>query len=97
MAFFLTIISLAFSFSLWHDSFALASPPPEDIPEEVLATEIIPEVRSPLDNQPLTPEEYTNLTNEQRESKYPPQLNSKLSHTIFLLKLLNLMRKVSPF
>lgn len=97
MGFFWNVIFLSFSFFLWDYSSGLALPPPEDIPEEVLATEIITEVRSPLNNEKLTTEEYATLKTEQAESKYPPQLNSEVRHTVFLLRLLNLMRKVSPF
>jgi len=37
---------------------ATALPPPEDLPEEILRTEIITEARSPIDGQPLTAAEY---------------------------------------
>lgn len=88
---------LSFSFFLWNCSLGVTLPPPDDIPEEVLATEIITEVRSPLNNEELTTEEYTMLKTEQAESKYPPQLSSKVRHAVFLLRLLNLMGKVLPF
>lgn len=97
MGFFWIGIFLSFSFFLWDYSSGLTLPPPDDIPEEVLATEIITEARSPLNNEELTTEEYTTLKTEQAESKYPPQLSSEVRHTVFLLRILNLMRKVSPF
>lgn len=97
MGFFWKVIFLSLSFFLWHFSPGLTLPPPDDIPEEVLATEIITEVRSPLNNEKITTEEYATLKTEQAESKYHPQVSSEVRHTVFLLRLLNLMRKVSPF
>ncbi|MGI0481324.1 hypothetical protein ACN4EE_11095 [Geminocystis sp. CENA526] len=73
-----------------------ALPPPDDIPEEVLATEIIMEAKSPQDNQPLTPEEYALLKEEMANSPFPPQINSELRHRIFLLRILNLLRSIVP-
>lgn len=97
MRFFWSGIVLSLSFFLWDYSSGFTLPPPHDIPEEILATEIITEARSPLNNEKLTTEEYATLKTELRESKYPPQLNSEIRHRVFLLRLLNLMRKVSPF
>jgi hypothetical protein len=76
-------------------SFAL--PPPEDTPEEILRTQIITEGRSPLDNQALSAGEYEQLKAELAESKYPPQLNSRLRHLVFLLQLLKFTRTINPF
>lgn len=73
-----------------------ALPPPEDIPEEVLATEIIIEAKSPQDNQPLTPEEYALLKEEVAQNPFPPQINSELRHKIFLLRILKLIRSIVP-
>lgn len=73
-----------------------ALPPPEDIPEEVLATEIIIEAKSPEDNQPLTPEEYALLKEEMANSRFPPQIDSELRHKIFLLRILKLIRSIVP-
>jgi hypothetical protein len=73
-----------------------ALPPPQDIPEEVLATEIIIEAKSPQDNQPLTPEEYALLEAEIAKSPFPPQINSQLRHQIFLLRILKLIRSIVP-
>ncbi|WP_330203995.1 hypothetical protein [Cyanobacterium sp. Dongsha4] len=87
---------LWFLFFFSHFS-AIALPPPDDIPEEVLATEIITEARSPLNNEPLTTEEYATLTEKQAKSKYPPQISSDIRQTIFLLRVLNLIRTISPF
>ena len=40
---------------------AAALPPPDDVPEEILRTEIITQGRSPIDGTPLTPAEYAAL------------------------------------
>lgn len=74
----------------------MALPPPQEIPEEVLRTEIIVEGRSPLDNQPLSAQEYTQLQKSLRESQYPPELNKDVRHTVFLLQLLKMFRTFNP-
>ena len=76
---------------------ANALPPPEDIPEEILRTEIITEGRSPIDNQPLSAAEYEELIAQLTESKFPPELNSKVKEIVFLLELLKFIRTVTPF
>lgn len=76
---------------------SIALPPPEDIPEEILRTEIIVEGRSPLDNKPLTASEYEQLKAELAQSKYPPELSPKIRRLIFLLELRKLGRTINPF
>lgn len=72
-------------------------PPPEDIPEEVLRTEIITEGRSPLDGEPVTASEYAEIQQEQEISSLPPNVNAEVQHTIFLLRVLKLFKTVNPF
>jgi hypothetical protein len=76
---------------------ALSLPPPEDVPEEVLRTEIIIEARSPIDGKPLTAAEYAQLKAELSEPSTPPELNPKIRQLIFLLRLRQLFRTVTPF
>jgi len=76
---------------------ALSLPPPEDVPEEVLRTEIIIEARSPIDGKPLTVAEYAQLKAELSEPSTPPELNPKIRQLIFLLRLRQLFRTVTPF
>jgi hypothetical protein len=76
---------------------ALSLPPPEDVPEEVLRTEIIIEARSPIDGNPLTAAEYAQLKAELSEPSTPPELNPKIRQLIFLLRLRQLFRTVTPF
>lgn len=73
-----------------------ALPPPEDIPEEVLRTEIIIEARSPVDGKPLSPAEYALLKENIAESPFPPQVSSKLQQIVFLLNILKFVRTVVP-
>lgn len=75
---------------------ALALPPPEETPEEVLRTEIIIEARSPIDGKPLTAAEYAELQAQVR-AKPTPQLSPKVKETISLLRLRQLIRTLLPF
>ena len=76
---------------------SLALPPADDIPEEVLRTEIILEARSPIDGRPLTASEYAQLQEEKAKSPYPPQINSKIRTIVFLLQILDFVRTTVPF
>ncbi len=76
---------------------AVSLPPPDDIPEEVLRTEIITEARSPIDGKPLTAAEYAQLKAELEERSAPPQVSQKIGRLIFLLRLRQLIRTVAPF
>ncbi len=71
-------------------------PPPEDIPEEVLRTEIITEGRSAVDGKPLTAAEYAQIQEKLGESPYPPQIDSKLRNLIFLLKIRKMLKTFVP-
>ncbi|MGB5594374.1 MAG: hypothetical protein WBM62_10150 [Crocosphaera sp.] len=71
-------------------------PPPEDIPEEVLRTEIITEGRSAVDGKPLTAAEYAQIQEKLAESPYPPQIDSKLRNLIFLLKIRKMLKTFVP-
>ena len=84
------------SLSMVGVNVAVALPPPEDIPEEVLRMEIITEGRSPLDGEPLTAAEYAQIKAELGESPYPPELNSKLQQLIFLLKVRKMLKTFVP-
>lgn len=71
-------------------------PPPEDLPEEVLRTEIITEARSPIDGKPLTAAEYAQLEAELEGRLAPAQVTPKIQGLIFLLRLRQLLRTVTP-
>ncbi|WP_267383812.1 hypothetical protein [Cyanobacterium sp. uoEpiScrs1] len=85
------ILGLIFRLNL-----AFALPPPEDIPEEILRTEIITEGRSPIDGKPLTAGEYAEIKAKLAESTYYFELNSKLEHIIFLLKVRKMLKTFFP-
>ena len=76
---------------------ALALPPPEDIPEEVLRTEIFLTARSPLDGKPLTAAEYAQLQAKLQTRPAPPTLNSQVRQIVFLLQLRRAIRTFLPF
>ncbi|MBD2311933.1 hypothetical protein H6G20_09710 [Desertifilum sp. FACHB-1129] len=73
-----------------------ALPPPEDIPEERLRSEIIVEARSPVDGRLLTPAQYVQLQAELAVSP-PPTVPEEVRDLIFLLRLRRLIRTVIPF
>ncbi|NEP12747.1 MAG: hypothetical protein F6K14_21570 [Symploca sp. SIO2C1] len=76
---------------------AVGLPPPEDVPEEVLRTEIITEARSPIDGKPLTAAEYAQLQAELAQNPIPPDVNPKIKRLIFLLRLRQMLRTIIPF
>jgi hypothetical protein len=78
-------------------SSALALPPPEEVPEEVLRTEIITEARSPLTGEPLSAEDYAILQEQLSSLNREPQVNSELARLIFLLELRRAVRPILPF
>ncbi|NMF86397.1 hypothetical protein E1H13_24260 [Nodosilinea sp. P-1105] len=75
---------------------ALALPPVDDIPEEILRTEIITEARSPLTGEPLSAEDYAALVEDLRDPNTPRRVSSDLNQLIFLLQLRRLGRRILP-
>ena len=75
---------------------ATALPPPEDIPEEVLRTEIILEARSPLTGERLTAAEYDELQ-EALSRRQNTLLPSEIREVIFLLQLRRALKPFIPF
>lgn len=73
---------------------ALGLPPPEDVPEEVLRTEIITEARSPIDGKPLTAAEYAQLQLQLQTGPQNSQLPPKVRELVFLLNVRRLLRSV---
>lgn len=77
---------------------AVALPPPEDTPEEILQTEIITEARSPLTGEPLTASEYAELIAElEAGPDLQPELAPEVEYVIYLLHLRQAIRSVFPF
>lgn len=75
---------------------AIAIPPPEDTPEEVLRTEIILEARSPLTGESLTAAQYAQLQEDLGRTE-TPLLPSQIRELIFLLQIRRVVRPVIPF
>jgi hypothetical protein len=68
----------------------------EDIPEEILRTEIIFEARSSLDGSPITVADYAELQNQLQAPLSAPTLSAELRYVIFLLKLRRAGRSLLP-
>jgi type VI protein secretion system component VasK len=77
---------------------ALALPPPEDQPEEVLRTEVITEARSPVDGKPLTAREYAELqAREEAARENLASVSPEVRRVINLLRLRRTVRTFFPF
>lgn len=72
-------------------------PPPEDIPEEILRTEIILEGRSSIDGKPLTASEYAELQANIAQTPFPPELTPQVREIIWLLGIRKFIKIVTPF
>lgn len=70
----------------------VALPPPEEVPEEVLRTEIITEARSPINGEPLTAAEYAQLQARLAERPIAPKLDPRIREAIFLLRIRELLQ-----
>ncbi len=90
------IISIFWLFFLASDR-ALALPPPEDTPEEILRTEIILSGRSPVDGKPLSAREYEELQADLAQRATSPKINSDIQQIIFLLQIRKLIKSIVPF
>ncbi|MBW4503620.1 MAG: hypothetical protein KME57_29670 [Scytonema hyalinum WJT4-NPBG1] len=74
----------------------MALPPQEEIPEEILRTEIITTARSPVDGKPLSAGEYAQLQ-AQLQKVPPPKLDPKIRDQVFLLRLRKTLLQLFPF
>ena len=79
-----------------HKTFVIASTS-IDIPEEILRTEIILEARSPIDGQLVSAAEYAQLQAQIKTRPYPPKLSPTVRDTVFLLRLLKILKTLFPF
>ena len=91
------IALIAFLAGWLQPNLCLALPPAEDLPEEILRTEIILEGRSPLDGKPLSAAEYENLQAQLTQNRFNPQINPDLQELIFLLQIRKLIKTIIPF
>ncbi|MDH6060203.1 hypothetical protein NWP17_07090 [Chrysosporum bergii ANA360D] len=91
----ISTITLVCLTSYWGTP-VVALPPPEDVPEEILRTEIIIDGRSPVDGQPLNAAEYAELQ-EQLQVSPPPKLRSGVRQAVYLLKIRKALLQIFPF
>lgn len=90
-------VSLSLGLIFSYGQATVALPTEEDIPEEILRTEIITEARSPIDGKPLTATEYAQLQADLAESAFAPQLDPKVRELIFLLRIRKMLKTFFPF
>lgn len=77
---------------------ALALPPAEEIPEEILRTQIVLDARSPIDGSPLTPAEYAEFqTQQQAPYQPPPQVSPQVRGVVNALRLRRFIKRFLPF
>ncbi|QQE64538.1 hypothetical protein GFS31_12190 [Leptolyngbya sp. BL0902] len=76
---------------------ALALPPPEDTPEEILRTEIITEARSPLTGEPLSAAAYAILMEQLQDPNRNAQVNEEVAQLIGLLQFRRVVKPILPF
>ncbi|EKQ69731.1 hypothetical protein OsccyDRAFT_2375 [Leptolyngbyaceae cyanobacterium JSC-12] len=75
-----------------------ALPPAEDVPEEVLRTQIILDARSPIDGKPMTPAAYAVLQTELQTPYQPPsELSNEVRSVVRLLKFRKFVKTFLPF
>jgi hypothetical protein len=83
---------------LTHPSPVQGLPPSEDLPEEVLRTEIITEARSPIDGTLLTAAEYAELQAKLRSTAaVKPDIAPQIQTRIILLRIRKIFRSIVPF
>ena len=76
---------------------ALALPPIDDIPEEILRTEVITQARSPLDGEPISAADYAVLQDRLRDPNVEAVVSSDLTQLVRLLQLRRALRPILPF
>ena len=80
----------------WGSS-ALALPPLDDIPEEILRTEIVTEARSPINGEPLSADEYAALQERLRDPNVEVITNPDIAQLIELLRFRRVLKPILPF
>jgi hypothetical protein len=81
-----------------HLAVAVALPSPDDIPEEVLRTEIIVDARSPIDGKPMTAKDYAELQVQlENAQQTTPQVSRQLKRAVQLLRLRKFLYTIFPF
>ncbi len=95
----ITLLMIVTSGATLAKAQSLQIPATEDIPEEILQTEIILDARSPLDGKPLSAAEYAELQAALSPDieDVPARLSPKVHRLVVLLKLRKLLSTVFPF
>ena len=88
-------VFLVLLLSNWGTS-VMGLPPKEDIPEEILRTEIIIIGRSPVDGKELNAAEYAELLSQLQVSP-PRKLDPKIREQVFLLRIRKALLQIFPF
>ena len=92
------IAAIAINLFAWlKPDLCMALPSPEDVPEEVLRTEIILEGRSPVDGKPLSAAEYEELKAQLAQASLDPEIDPDIQQLIFLLQLRKFFKTIIPF
>lgn len=92
------LVSLGLLTTVLGHGAAMALPPPEDQPEEVLRNEIILEARSPLNGEPMTAAEYAELEAElDQQTREVGTVPARIRRLITLLRLRKALRTILPF
>lgn len=90
---------------LAHSGVVLAAPqtepeklPVEEVPEEILRTEIILDARSPIDGKPMSPAEYAELQAEEL-TRYQPHgtVAQEVKDVVTALRVRRFIKKFLPF
>jgi hypothetical protein len=81
----------------WSPATAMALPPPEDTPEEILRTQIIIKARSPIDGKPISAAEYAQLQEQLQDPNRTATVDSDFAQLIFLLQARRVIRPILPF
>lgn len=76
---------------------ALALPPPDEIPEEVLRTEVITEARSPITSEPIAASDYAALQERLRDPNTDTIVNPDIAQLIQLLEFRRVLKPILPF
>jgi len=92
------IAGLLSPLTLVHSTIVFALPPVEDVPEEILRTQIVLDARSPIDGKPMTPAEYAEFQAQQREAlPAQAQLSPKVRGVVNALKIRRFIKRFLPF
>lgn len=91
-----TIIMINLMLKIMEAQIGLTLPSSKDIPEEILRHEVITEGRSELTGKILNSSEYAKAQEKLSRSSYHPEVNARLKHLVFLLKIRKMLKTIVP-